>query len=93
MIFKKLDDEMHFWAGMLVFIFSFIVANFWFNQSVSAIICFILSGLVGIGKEIYDLKVKKTKFDWRDVKWTLIGSFIPTFLFVVFDIIYFHSKP
>lgn len=92
MIFKKKDDEFHFWAGMIIFIFTFIINNFWFSQSVSAILSFILSFVCAISKEIYDLKVKKTKFEWRDVKWTLVGSSIPTFLFTLFDIIYFYSE-
>jgi hypothetical protein len=91
--FKKLDDEMHFWAGMLIWMFVFILANFAFEQWVSAIAGFLSSILSGIGKEIYDQKIKKTRFDWRDVKWTVIGGSVLTILFILADIIYYYSKP
>ena len=91
--FKKLDDEMHFWAGMLIMFFVFILSNFLFNQSVSAIVGFLSSILSGIGKEIYDQRIKKTRFDWRDVKWTAIGGSVLTILFILADVIYYYSKP
>jgi len=91
--FKKLDDEMHFWAGMLIWIFTFILANFAFEQWLSSVVALIVAASTGIVKEVYDEKIKKTEFSWRDLKWTLIGSIIPTILFVIFDIIYFYSKP
>lgn len=83
---------MHFWAGMLIWFFAFLFANFLFNQSVSASVGFGIASLAAIGKELYDKHIKKTYFDWRDVKWTLIGACILTILFVVFDIIYYYSK-
>jgi len=69
------------------------ILNFWFNQSISAILGFIISFISGLTKEFYDLRIKKTIFNWRDVKCTTIGGLVPTILFVVFDIIYFYSKP
>jgi len=91
--FKKLDDEMHFWAGILIWFVIFFLANFLFNQSVSSAMGFGVAGLAAIGKELYDKHIKKTYFDWRDVKWTLIGALIPTLIFIVTDIIYYYSKP
>jgi hypothetical protein len=91
--FKKLDDEMHFWAGMLIWIFTFILANFVSGQWESAIIALLAAASTGIVKEVYDEKIKKTKFDWRDFKWTVIGAGIPAILFIIFDIIYYYSKP
>lgn len=91
--FKKLDDEMHFWAGMLISFFVFMIANFWFTQWQSGVIGLLISFIGGVGKEIYDLKIKKTKFDWRDIKWTTIGGSILSILFIIFDIIYYYSKP
>ena len=84
---------MHFWAGMLIWIFIFILANFVFNQSASAIVALIAAASVGVVKEIYDDTIKETVFDWRDLKWTVIGAGIPAFLFIIFDIIYYYSKP
>jgi lipoprotein signal peptidase len=92
-LFQKLDDEMHFWAGMLISFVVFFVANFWFNQSVSSIVSYGFIIIGAICKELYDKYIKKTRFDWRDLKWTLIGGFILPFLFIVFDIIYYYSKP
>lgn len=91
--FKKLDDEMHFWAGMIIMFFIFFISNFFFSQWVSALIGFAASGISGISKEIYDQRVKGTKFDWRDAKWTIIGGFVLTALFIIADIIYYYSKP
>jgi hypothetical protein len=91
--FKKLDDEMHFWAGMLIWLFIFILANFLFAQWVSSIVAFIAAASTGVVKEIYDDRVKETVFDWRDLKFTVIGASIPAFLFIIFDIIYYFSKP
>jgi len=91
--FKKLDDEMHFWAGMLISFFVFFVANFAFNQSISGLIGFGVACLAAVGKELYDKHIKKTYFDWRDAKWTMIGGSIIPFIFIVADIIYYYSKP
>lgn len=92
-LFKKLDDEMHFWAGMLISLFTFILANFLFNQSVSAVVAFGFATIAGIGKEFYDKYIKKTKFDFRDLVWTLIGGAILPIFFIIFDYIYLHSEP
>jgi len=91
--FKKMDDEMHFWAGMLIWIFIFILGNFVFEQWLSAVVAFVAAASVGVVKEIYDDRVKETVFDWRDLKYTVIGASIPAVLFIIFDIIYYFSKP
>ena len=91
--FKKLDDEMHFWAGMVIWIFTFILASFAFEQWLSSVVALIVAASTGIVKEVYDEKIKKTRFDWSDFKWTVIGASIPAILFIIFDIIYFYSKP
>ncbi len=91
--FKKLDDEMHFWAGILIWMFTFILANFAFEQWLSSIVALIVAASTGVVKEVYDEKIKKTRFDWRDFKYTVIGASIPAILFIIFDIIYFYSKP
>jgi hypothetical protein len=91
--FKKQDDEMHFWAGMLIWIFMFILSNFIFLQWESSLIALLTAASTGIVKEVHDENIKKTKFDWRDFKWTVIGAGIPAILFIIFDIIYYYSKP
>jgi len=91
MMFKKMDDEMHFWAGVLISLFVFMIANFAFNQSISAIVGFGASIFAAFGKELYDKHIKKTRFDWRDLKWTVIGGAILPILFIILDLIYFYS--
>lgn len=91
--FKKLDDEMHFWAGMIIMLFVFIPSTFQFEQWVAALVGFLSAGTAAILKEFYDKYIKKTRFDWRDVRYTLFGASIFTIIFVVTDIIYYHSKP
>jgi hypothetical protein len=86
--FKKLDDELHFWAGMVIWIFIFILANFIVSQWMSSLVAFLASGSSAVVKEYYDLNVKKTRFDWRDIKFTLLGALIPALIFLFADIIY-----
>lgn len=91
-LFKKRDDELHFWAGVLISIFTFILANFLFNQSVSAIVAFGFVILAATGKELYDKYIKLTRYDWRDWIWTLIGGIPIPVVFIIFDIIYYYSE-
>jgi len=56
-------------------------------------VAFVAAASVGVVKEIYDDGVKETVFDWRDLKYTVIGASIPAVLFIIFDIIYYFSKP
>ena len=74
-LFKKLDDELHFWAGMLISFFTFFPLAFVFPQWVSALFAFGLTAATGIGKEWYDEHIKKTRFDERDfavAHWPLV---------------------
>lgn len=91
--FKKLDDEMHFWAGMLISIFTFIPLAQFFSQWVAALDAFAIVVIAGVGKEYYDEHFKNTYFNNRDLKWTLIGGAIVPFIFIIADIIYYYSKP
>ena len=91
--FKKLDDEMHFWAGMVIMLFVFIPSTFVFQQWMAALVGFLSAGTAAFLKEEYDKRIKKTRFDWRDVRYTLFGASIFTFIFIVTDIIYYFSKP
>lgn len=91
--FKKLDDEMHFWAGMVIMLFIFIPSTFVFTQWLAAVIGFLSAGTAAILKELYDKHIKKTRFDWRDVRYTLFGASIFTIIFIVGDITYYYSKP
>ena len=92
-IFKKVDDEMHFWAGILISIFAFIPLTFILSQWLSAVFAFGIASAAGIGKEWYDEKIKGTEFNASDLKWTVIGGAIVPFVFIVADILYYYSKP
>lgn len=91
-IFKKLDDEMHFWAGMLISFITFVPLTFIFCQWLSSVFAFGITAFVGITKEWYDENIKKTKFDERDLKWTIIGGSIIPIIFIIADILYFYSE-
>jgi len=93
MIFKKLDDELHFWAGVLISAFVFIPLTTLFSQWIAALFAFGVTAAAAIGKEWYDENIKKTKFDERDLKWTVIGGSIVPFIFIIADILYYYSKP
>lgn len=92
-IFKKLDDELHFWAGLLIMLFFFVIFANSIQQWLAAVLSFVVSCAAGLAKEFYDKYIKKTKFDWRDVKWTALGAFVFTVIFIVADILYYYSKP
>jgi hypothetical protein len=64
-----------------------------FSQWLSAVFAFGIALSAGIGKDWYDENIKKTKFDERDLKWTVIGGAIVPFIFIIADIIYYYSKP
>ena len=84
-MFKLIDDEMHFWAGVLVNFFAFFLSSIVFTQLTATLIGFAAGIAAAIGKEVYDKKVKKTKFDWRDAKFTILGA---SLLFTVLIILY-----
>jgi hypothetical protein len=39
--------------------------------------------LAGVGKEVYDLRVKKTFFDANDVVWTYWGGILSSFTYTI----------
>jgi hypothetical protein len=94
--FKKLDDEVHFWMGMIISFLAFFLCDFIFSideKVISIIITYIAPILAGLSKEFYDKYVKKTKFDWRDFKFTAIGGVLFPFLLTIIQVVYFYSKP
>lgn len=91
--FKKLDDEMHFWAGLLISMVAFMGLTFIFPQWLSGLLAYLVVIIAGIGKEYYDEHFKNGRFDKRDLKWTLIGGAIIPFIYIIVDIIYHYSKP
>lgn len=90
-IFKKLDDELHFWAGAIISTLAFIPLTLIFSQWLAAIFAFGITASAAIGKEWYDQNIKKTMFDERDLKWTVIGGSIVPIIFIIADILYYYS--
>lgn len=91
--FKKLDDELHFWTGIIVSFLTFFVCDITGVDKIEAIITsFVTAVLAGIGKELHDKYKKKTRFDWRDAKFTIIGGSLFPLLLTIIEITYYFSK-
>ena len=92
--FKKLDDELHFWTGIIISFLTFFVCDITGVGRIEAIIAsFVTAILAGIGKELYDKQIKKTRFDWRDAKFTIIGGSLFPLLLTIIELTYHFSKP
>ena len=72
---KHLDKILHFLAGFFI---ATVVAVFFRNSSDPLLFGFIASIVGGILKEVYDLKIKKSRFDWYDVFATIVGGIAAT---------------
>lgn len=62
------DKILHFLAGFFICTVASLLISLWLGL--------ILSFAAGIGKEIYDLKIKKTFYSWPDMLATIIGGLI-----------------
>ena len=73
-LFKKLDNELHFWSGAMV---GFLALFFWsgvFDLPHPPIAVAVAIVLAACGKEFYDVEVKHGKFSWEDIKFTVLGG-------------------
>lgn len=88
--FKKLDDEIHFWMGLMVSFLAFFICDFALSleKSLSIAISFAAPVWGGFAKELYDLRIKKTKFDERDFRFTCLGGLFFPLLLVIIQITY-----
>jgi hypothetical protein len=68
------DKMLHFLAGF------FIVTVFQFSLVVMIVSVIIIGG----GKELYDLLVKRTKFDIVDLACTIAGGFIAYWIMLIY---------
>ena len=68
---KHLDKILHFLAGFTI---ATVVVVLFRNSIDSLLFGFIASIVGGILKEVYDLKIKKSRFDWFDVFATVVGG-------------------
>jgi hypothetical protein len=68
----KIDYLIHFLAGIAIGAFTSIF--------VDPIYGLVSSLVVGLGKELYDLKVKKTQFELVETAFTFSGGFLYWFM-------------
>ena len=68
---KYLDKILHFLAGFFI---ATVVVVLFKNFSDPLLFGFIASIVGGVLKEVYDLKIKKSRFDWYDVFATVVGG-------------------
>jgi uncharacterized membrane protein HdeD (DUF308 family) len=70
-IMIQLDKILHFLAGFFI---ATVTAVLFKRTNDPLIIGLIASLIGGILKEVYDLKIKKSRFDWFDVFATFVGG-------------------
>ena len=68
---KYLDKILHFLVGFAI---ATVVVVLFRNSTNLFLFGFMASIVGGILKEVYDLKVKKSRFDWYDVFATVAGG-------------------
>ncbi len=61
------DKTKHFGA-------SYIMGQVLYEKTHSIKRSIAITAAIGISKEIYDLKVKKTKFSFKDLFWDIVGA-------------------
>ena len=68
------DKDKHKLAGTLITLISGVALYlFTKNLYISMVTSFVIGTIAGVAKEFYDLKIKKTKFDWWDIGATMYG--------------------
>ena len=73
------DKVLHFGVGATIGgVTSYVcqTTNLTHNKFQTLIVCVGTSTLAAVGKEIYDLNVKKTFINNRDILWTSIGGIV-----------------
>lgn len=70
-----MDKLLHFLAGFFICTVASLLISLWLGL--------ILSIAAGIGKEIYDLKIKRTFYSWPDMLATIFGGLIAIFLIII----------
>ena len=72
---KLLDKILQFLAGFFIATVAVVVLR---KSSDPLLFGFIASIVGGILKEVYDLEIKKSRFDWYDVFATVVGGIAAT---------------
>jgi len=67
-----MDKLLHFLVGFFICTVASALMPLWIG--------FMISIVAGIGKEVYDLKIKKTFYSWPDMVFTIIGGLIALFV-------------
>ena len=72
---KHLDKIIHFLAGFAI---ATVVVVVFKDSTARLLFGFIASIVGGLLKEVYDLEIKKSRFDWYDVFATVVGGIAAT---------------
>lgn len=84
----RLDDALHFIAGMILSAIIAILAMLWLGPvpqfGLICCIAFMGSVVVAIAKEGVDTNVKCEELSRRDIFWTMMGSIIMIILLIAF---------
>lgn len=84
----KLDDALHFIAGMVLSAIIAILAMLWLGPvSQFGLICciaFMGTVVIAIAKESIDTNVKCEELSRRDIFWTMMGSIMMVIIMVIF---------
>ncbi|MEO0089117.1 MAG: hypothetical protein ABIK56_01120 [candidate division WOR-3 bacterium] len=78
------DKFFHFSVSFLLVGSSYHLLKCRLEKDKKSSVCFSLTStlLIGIGKEIYDRKIKKEFFSYKDLLYDVIGIFCGYFLFI-----------
>ena len=84
----KLDDTLHFIAGMILSAFIAMLAMLWLGPSTQfGLICsiaFMGTVVVALAKEGIDTNIKNEDLERRDIFWTMMGSIMMIIIMVIF---------
>lgn len=65
------DKILHFLACLIITVVTYFIGGS-FGYAMLGLLIALVAGYL---KELYDLYIKKTKFDWKDIAWDTFGAF------------------
>ena len=75
-LLKEKDKLQHILCALIIFTFSFLIANKFLSVILSLVITLVLVSLCIFGKELFDKYVKKQTYDKQDIIAGYIGVII-----------------
>ena len=75
-LFNQKDKLQHILCALIIFTFSFLIANKFLSVILSLVIALVLVSLCIFGKELFDKYVKKQTYDKQDIIAGYIGVII-----------------